>query len=71
MPNINSIQNLTQLFNHFTCKIEAKPKYSGLKTNSTANFSNSTGYMLQLQASTQLKMLRLLLDHIPNAITTV
>ena len=55
----------------FTCRIEAKPKYSGLDTNTTANFSNNTGYTLQLQASTQLTMLRSVLDHIPNAIMTV
>ena len=55
----------------FTCIIKAKPEYSGLDINITTNFSNNTGYTLQLQASTQLTILRSVLDHIPNVITTV
>ena len=50
---------------------EANPKYSGLDTNTTANFSNNSGYTLQLQASTQPTMLRSVLEHTPNAITSV
>ena len=69
--NIHNIRNLSQLSNHFTCRIKAKPKYSRLDTNTTANFSNNTGYTLLLQASTQPTMLRLVLDHILNAIMTV
>ena len=49
----------------FTCRIEVKPEYLGLDTNITANFSNNTGYTLQLQASTQLTMLGSVLGHIP------
>ena len=70
-PNIHNIENLSHLSNRFPCRTEAKPKYSGLDTITTANFSNNTGYTLQLQASTQLTRLRLVLDHNPNAFTTV
>ena len=59
------------LSNSFSCRIKAKPKYLGLDTTTTANFSNNTGYTFQLQASTQLTMLRSVLDHTPNAIMTV
>ena len=52
-------------------EIEANPKYSGLDTSITANLSNNTGYTLQLQASTQLTMLRSVLGHSPNAIMIV
>ena len=36
-----------------------------------SNFSNNTEYTLQLQASTQPTMLRMVLDHNPNAFSTV
>ena len=39
-----------QLF-YFT-ETEANPEYSWLDTSITANFSNNTGYTLQLQGST-------------------
>ena len=51
--------------------LKPNPNDSGLDTNPTANFSNNTGYTLQLQASTQPSMLRSVLHHIPNAIMTV
>ena len=35
------------------------------------NFSNNTGYTFQLQVSTQPTMLRMVLDHNPNAFMTV
>ena len=57
--------------NSSSCRIKAKPKYLELDTNITANFTNNTGYTFQLQASTQPTMLTLVLDHTPNAITTV
>ena len=71
IPKIFTIFRTFPIYLCFTCRIEAKPEYSGLDTNPTANFSNNTGYMLQLQASTQLIMLRSVLDHIPNAIMRV
>ena len=70
-PEYSQNLKLFPAINHFTCRTEANPEYSGLDTNSTAYFSNNTRYTLQLQASTQLTMLRLVLDHIPNAIMTV
>ena len=72
IPRIfTSIRNNFHLSNIIFCRTEAQPKYSGLDTNSTAIFSNNTGYTLQLQASTQPTMLRMVLDHNPNAFTTV
>ena len=38
---------------------------------SRQNFPNNTEYTLQLQTSTLPTMLRLVLDHIPSAITSV
>ena len=70
-PNICNIQNISQLLTISLVEIEANSKYLGLDTNTTANFSNNTGYTLQLQASTQPTMLRLVLDHIPSTIMTV
>ena len=55
----------------FLVELKAQPKYSGLDTNTTGNFSNNAEYTLQLQASTQLTMLRTVLDHNPNAFMTV
>ena len=70
-PNIHNIWNISQLLTVLLVEIEANPEYLGLDTSTTANFSNNTGYTLQLQASTQLTMLRLVLHHNPSAIITV
>ena len=69
--NICNIQNISQLLTVLLVEIEANPEYSGLDTNTTANFSNNTGYTLQLQASAQPTMPRSVLDHIPSTIMTV
>ena len=39
------------------------PRIFGIGHQHYSNFSNNTGYTLQLQASTQLTMLRMVLDH--------
>ena len=70
-PNIHNIWNISQLLTVLLVETEANLEYSGLETNTTANFSNNTGYTLQLQASTQLTILRSVLDHNPSAITKV
>ena len=52
--------------NHFSCR-ELKP----IPNIWDRTPANNTGYTLQLQASSQVTMLRSVLDHNPNAITTV
>ena len=69
--NTHNIRNNFHLSNSISCRIKAQPVYSGLDTNTTANFSNNAEYTLQLQACTQLPMLRMVLDHNSNAFMTV
>ena len=47
------------------------PRIFGIGHQPYSNFSNNTEYTLQLQASTQLTMLRMVLDHNLNAFLTV
>ena len=53
--------------------VETRPitRIFGIGHQPYSNFSNNTEYTLQLQASTQLTMLRMILDHNPNAFSTV
>ena len=70
--NIYNIWNISQLLTVLLVETEANSKYLGLDTSITANFSNNTGYTLQLQASTQLTNAEIsALDHSPSAIMTV
>ena len=55
----------------FLVKTSQIPRIFGIGHQHYSNFSNDTEYTLQLQASTQLTMLRMVLDHNPNAFMTV
>ena len=54
IPQVFAIFGTISIYLIVFLRIEAKPEYLGLDTNTTANFSNNTGYTFQLQASTQM-----------------
>ena len=68
MCNIRTIFHLYHKFSH-----RNTPNNPNIRdrTPTTQIFSNNTEYTLQLQASTQLTMLRMVLDHNPYAFLTV
>ena len=55
----------------FLVETSSIPRIFRIRHQRYSNFSNNTEYTLQLQASTQPTMLRMVLDHNPNAFSTV
>ena len=69
--NIRNIQTISHLYHKFSCRNTPNNPNIQDRTPTMQTFSNKTEYTLQLQASTQPTMLRMVLDHNPYALSTV